>query len=144
MIGFELVGASDWWLVTIGGSLDDIQVRVSVDRSDEFKVFFSLRELLELYESAYYEVPTEERESDYAASYRVIEYNDQVVVRSQLHDWEAKTSYSALRDSLDNLLSDIFNSLDQSSEIEEREEGIKHLNNEVNLDVRELYNRLSS
>lgn len=144
MIDFELKGASNWWIVTIGGSLDDIQIRIQINHGDPFLTFISLQELLELYEISIFETPTERRGRTYTDRYEIIEKNNDIIVKSLVNDWEATTTYEELRDSLEKLLSEIFNSLDKSSEPTEREEGLEYINTQFKVDVKSLYNRLSN
>lgn len=144
MIEFSLeniVGSSNWWRVTGGMAMDEIEYKVQTD-DDVYVRSDSLIALLKLYECARYEIST----SNYPEEvwFDITELQDGIVVSRRNTDVRFETSYSELQSSLKELLKHIFNELDGMSTDEDKIEAFEYVEAYLSMDFEDFYNQIVS
>lgn len=131
----------DWWMVTLGRSLDDIEYTVIENGTEHTGGLFRLETLVALYECTLHEIPT--KEHPVRGGYRLVRTSDGVAL--ELDGELVPTSYDELQETLSQFLSDVFVALDQKSDPASRKEGIGYLSERDDLlhDFRETYEELT-
>lgn len=142
MTRFELDSVfGDWWVVTVGRSLDDIRYTVVVDATEHRGGMFRLEKLVALYECTLEGIPTDEHPM--RGGYRLVEIDDGIAL--EVDGELVPTSYDELQETLAAFLGDVFAELDRTSDPERREEGIEYLGTRDDLlyDFCRIYEDLS-
>lgn len=144
MVEFALrrvLDVADWVSVTSGMAPDEIEYVIQAPRGDEIERSDSLVVLTKLYGCAYRK--TSSKEYPAPETYAVVEKGDRIEIGRWDMDKPIVTTYEELRESLEELLADVFAELDANSGADERREAIAYMNDHSGLDFRELYERLT-
>lgn len=127
---------SNWWEVTGGRTLDDIEFTVTVDGDTYNGTYCHVDDLVALYECTVREIPSAEH--PHRTTYDLRETAD--AVEMEIGGRWVATSYGELRAALASFLGELFAALDEQSDDEDREEAVGFMGSlEMLLPFEEVY-----